>query len=85
MKDAEPKNTTPDIEGWENELWSLIKAGDGLRCPYSDSCRLIKEEVGCFNNVIEKEKTREIHRFMDKDDLDFPRVRTTFPRFSKCN
>ena len=52
---------------WENELWSYINAGDGTRCPLSDTCQLEKERVGCFNSEIERENTKRIHRFIDDE------------------
>jgi hypothetical protein len=72
------------IESWENELWSYINSGDGVRCPHSDSCELEKERVGCFNNEEERKKTRKIHTFVDDDDIDFKDYKKINLRFSEC-
>ena len=75
---------TKRTEDWENELWSYVKAGDGIRCPVSDSCQLRKDVAGCFNDETEKENTRKIHRFVDRDFIDFTGNNKVVPHLSEC-
>jgi hypothetical protein len=70
-------------EDWENELWSYVCAGDGKNCPGFDSCQSLKGNLGCFNNETQRVKNRQIHIFVDKDEID-PVVASTYPHLSSC-
>jgi hypothetical protein len=72
------------IESWESELWTYINAGDGIRCPLSDSCQLEKEGAACFNSEEERENTKKIHRLMDNDEIDFADNKRIDLKFSEC-
>ncbi len=69
-------------EDWESELWSYITLGDGIICPLSNSCKLDKKEVRCFNET--KEYNKKLYRFVDSDELDYSILDSSEQRFPKC-
>jgi hypothetical protein len=70
-------------ESQESELWSFVNASDGKSCPGLDSCQSLKGTLSCFNNEAERINNRQIHLFVDKDEID-PVVARNYPQLAQC-
>ena len=44
----------PRTPRWENELWSYISTGNGIRCPLYDCCQIRKQGGWCPDENKEK-------------------------------
>jgi hypothetical protein len=83
MPEEKTTNLSLPVENWEAELWSIIKSGDGIHCPFSKSCKK-KDGLMCFDSKEEKVKNSKIHVFLDQDTIDDFKT-TTFPRLAECD
>jgi hypothetical protein len=54
---------------WEDELWSCLSKGDGIRCPVYAECRLRLSGSFCLSDNEEYYKTHI--ELLDNDDPDF--------------
>jgi hypothetical protein len=56
---------------WEDELWSYLSMGDGIRCPVYNSCKLRLKGIWCLSD--HEDYYEERNRLVDNDDpvLDY--------------
>ena len=69
-------------EDWENELWSLISAGDGANCPLYESCQHRKNGKDCLSGETAYFDT--MHQFLDNDSIITPPSFEKLPKLSAC-
>ncbi|MDD4876665.1 MAG: hypothetical protein PHQ86_06025 [Dehalococcoidales bacterium] len=82
MSDAGRENTnTEPIPDWEEELWSLISSGDGIRCPLHNSCKAAGDGKLCFiENIVLSNGLYGIHS-VDSSDIKGNEIQFFLNRF----